>query len=203
MTFWPNYPKMPKFANKLVIAVDIDDVLAEHIEAFVMFSNSKYATDLKPEDYSDDWSDLWSDGDDEVERRAIEFHSTEIDNFGAIQEALPVLKALKNDYRLVIVSARRKDTINRSFKWMDKNLYGVFEDVHFVHNWEPNNEVTKADICKSIKADYFIDDLIRHCNLAAETGIKTILFDRVNWNQPEKIHQGVVRVQNWQEVMEY
>jgi 5'(3')-deoxyribonucleotidase len=179
-------------------------VLAAHIEAFIEFSNKHNDTHLTPDDYSEHWGEVWAINHDAVERRALEFHTPEIvGNFGVIDEAERALRSLKKHSDLIVVTARPKHTIDTTNIWLKQHFQGVFSDVHFVPVWEPNNKVTKADICKNIGADYLIDDLIRHCNVAADSGITALLFGEYGWKQREEIHPEVIRVKNWQEVLEY
>ena len=44
--------------GRKVIAIDLDDVLAAHVESFVAFSNERYGTSLQVDDYSDHWAGL-------------------------------------------------------------------------------------------------------------------------------------------------
>src|SRR5262249_45034715 len=110
---------------------------------------------------------------------------------------------LKNRYKLVIVTARPKRTVEATPEWIERNFPDIFSDIHFVPIWDPGPKKTKAEICQEIGADYLIDDLVRHCNLAAEVGIKAILFNRITWKQPEKIHPEVIVVKNWEGILEY
>lgn len=190
--------------TKKTIAVDVDDVLALHAESFIQFSNQRYGTRLTVEDYSDHWSNLWGEERDEIERRAAEFHVHEnIIRFKRIQEADKAVQKLAQDYRLVIVTARRKGLIDVTHEWIDNHFPGVFDEFHFVPIWVPGNDVTKADICHQIDAEYLIDDLPRHCNLAAEAGITALLFGDYSWNRSEEVSEGVVRVSGWPEVLKY
>ncbi|MGH7157308.1 MAG: 5' nucleotidase, NT5C type [Candidatus Saccharimonadales bacterium] len=186
------------------IAVDADDVLAAHIEEFVAHSNKYYGTNLTPEDYTERWGVLWGVDDEEVGRRASEFHKPEIvGNFGVIEEAELVLRALKRSRELVVVTARAKHITDTTSEWIERHFPGVFSETHFVPIWEPGNTLTKADICRHIGASYLIDDLVRHCIVAAEAGIQPVLFRRIGWDQGESPHPKVVQVNNWQEVLEY
>lgn len=204
MISWPNLPKMPKHASKPIIAVDIDDVLAEHIEAFIAFSNKNYGSKFTQEDYLEQWVDLWEISYEEVVERARNFHIPEtIGGFGVINDAEYVLNKLKSRYDLVVVTARPKQAIEHTPEWIERNFPRVFTDIHFVPIWDPGPKATKAEICRKIGADYLIDDLIRHCNLAAEVGVQPILFNRIKWKQPEELHSGIKVVENWREVLEY
>ncbi|HVS58298.1 MAG TPA: hypothetical protein VHD60_00990 [Candidatus Saccharimonadales bacterium] len=190
--------------NKPIIAVDMDDVLAGHAEAFVAFSNATYGTRLTVEDYSDHWDKLWNVEREEIERRAAAFHAPGTTlQYRADQSAKHTLKKLKANFRLVIVTARSKGEVDITYQWINKHFVDVFSEVHFVPIWEINNRTTKADICRQIGAQYLVDDLAQHCNTAAEAGITALLFGDYPWNRGVAIAQGVRRVRGWQEVEEF
>lgn len=187
-----------------IIAIDVDDVIAAHAEAFVAFSNRYYGTNLTIEDYEDRWELIWNVDRGEIERRAREFHAPEsVQRYRRIQQADKTLERLSQDYELVVVTARPKQLIEPTYTWLEEHFVGVFNAVHFVPIWEPDNKVTKADICNKIGAVYLIDDVPHHCNIAAEGGIKALLFGDYNWNRKEPIKPGVTRVSDWLAVQEY
>lgn len=189
---------------KPTIAVDLDDVLALHAAAFVAFSNERYGTKLTAEEYDEEWMNLWGEMPwDEIERRAADFHTPERTlAYAKIEEASEVLAHLKQWYRLVIVTARSQDLIEVTHEWLDLHHADVFEEVHFVPIWLADNTITKADICKQIGATYLIDDVVKHCNIAAEGGITALLFGDYRWNR-QGVDRRVKTVANWQDVREY
>jgi uncharacterized HAD superfamily protein len=190
---------------KPTIAVDLDDVLALHAASFIQFSNERYGTSLQPHEYDDEWVNLWGDvARDEIVRRAGEFHTHEQTTaYGKIEEASPVLARLKQGYRLVIITARPQNLIPATHEWLAQHHSEVFEEVHFVPIWEPNNTVTKADICKQIGASYLIDDSVKHCNIAAEGGITSLLFGDYAWWNRHEVDPRIIRVSGWGKVQEY
>jgi len=187
------------------IAIDLDDVLANHAEAFVQFSNEKYGTDITVNEYDDHWSNLWGEiGRDEIERRATEFHTHELTSVYEVkQDAKRVLKQLSKDNDLFIVTARPEHLVQTSLDWVNKHFEGIFKGVHFVPIWVPDNTITKADIRKQIGATYLVDDLARHCNVAAEGGITAILFGDYNWNRNVTLNESVIRCKDWDAVVTY
>lgn len=187
-----------------VIAVDIDDTLADHVEAFISWSNQEYGTAFTVDSYSDHWSELWNTEHAETERRAIAFHEAgEHGRFMIKPGSKEVLVYLKERYDLVVVTARRQMVVEESRGWIQAHYSGIFSDVRFVPIWESNNTVTKAEICRELGASYLIDDLMRHCRLAAQAGIESLLFGDYSWNRHEELPDGVYRVQNWQHVKEF
>jgi 5'(3')-deoxyribonucleotidase len=187
-----------------IIAVDVDDVLAYHAEAFLEWSNNKYGTNLTIEDYTDHWSELWSITHEQSEERAIIFHKErQHRHFKPNEDALDVLLHLKKMYDLVIVTARRQEVVKDSKEWLKKYYPNIFTDVRFVPIWEEDRKATKAAICNELGASFLIDDMPRHCNLAAEEGITALLFGNFRWNRHEKLSDGVIKVKNWAEIKQF
>lgn len=190
---------------KPTIAVDVDEVLAQHAQEFVDFSNRNYGTHLTIDDYSDHWLDMWKVDRDEGERRAKEFHnSTHISDMARLNDADKVLKELAKKYRLVIITARRLELEKVTLAWLDKHYPLLFAEVKFVNVWAHRGDVvSKAEVGRELGASYLIDDNPTQCKLAAEAGIKALLFGDYVWNRANDSVEGVTRVANWQEVKEY
>lgn len=190
--------------QRRTIAIDCDDVLADHAEDVVDWTNQRFGTNLTISDYTDHWHLLWATDHAETEKLAHEYHATgRHTSFNHKPDSLEVLKELSKCFDLVVVTARRKEIVKTSLEWIEHKYPGIFKDIRFVPIWEPYNLVSKADICREIDASYLIDDLPRHCNIAAKVGIKSLVFGDYNWNRDEVLVDGVQRVKNWQEVRDF
>lgn len=193
------------------IAIDIDDVLAANAEGFIKFSNRRWGTRLKPDDFTEHWAKLWGIDHKEVERRRDVILKSKVHmTYRFFDEAKPVLKKLAKNYRLVIVSSRSKQISKDTTDWIKENFGEIFSEIHYAKIWDdfdrPVTEklkMTKAQILREIGADYLIDDQPKHCVAAAKAGIKALLFGDYKWNRNFKLKQNMVRVKNWQEVLEY
>lgn len=190
--------------KKPIIAVDIDDTLADHAEAFILWSNEKYGTGLTIDDYQDHWSKIWKIEQDETERRAVEFHDSKAHRSFAIKkDSKEVLERLSQSYDLVIVTARRQSVVQDSLEWIREYYGDIFKDVRFVPIWDKDNTLTKAAICKELGASFLIDDLLRHCEIASDEGIQALLFGDYKWNSSIELPENIVRVKNWSEIEKY
>ena len=190
--------------KKPVIAVDIDDTLASHAEAFVEWSNQKYDTRLQVDDYTDHWSEMWQIDREETERRALEFHDEKIHGDLPIKDdSYDVLKRLSNRFSFVIVTARRQIIVEDTKKWIKQYYEDVFDNIEFVPIWDQDRTLTKTAICQKLTASYLIDDVPKHCNSAAEAGMKALLFGDYYWTRTAETHENVTRVKNWLEVEKY
>jgi uncharacterized HAD superfamily protein len=201
----------PNPANKPVIAVDIDDVLAANAEGFIEFSNRKWGTSLTPDDYDEHWAEMWSISSQEAEqRREVILQEQLFVKHKFFNEAKPALNKLKENYNFVVVTSRgpriQKDTIS----WINKEYGALFEDILFLQIWDDKKmtlqdklKFTKLDLLQQAGAQYLIDDHPKHCIAAAQAGIKAILFGDYGWNRQTKLIPNMVRAKNWQEVLEY
>lgn len=197
--------------KKPIIAVDIDDVLADSASRFIEYSNKTWGTSLTIDDYSEDWSSLWGIDDKETEMRSVQYFSSGIVNlYDHDNEAVSVFLKLKKKYDLILVTSRsillKEDTII----WINLKYPGVFrsQDIYFSGIWD--NGVSgvavssnKGQIVKDLGVKYIIDDQVKHCVGAYNHGIKALLFGDYSWNRKEILPKGIIRVSDWSEVLKY
>jgi 5'(3')-deoxyribonucleotidase len=196
---------------KPIIAIDIDDVLADNAKGFTDFSNARWGTHLTPSDYEEHWSHMWQVDNDEAERRAVEFHeSGSLGRYDHNQHAFDVLTQLKERYELVIITSRRIRAKEETFAWIAERFPNIFADhqIHFAGIWdegisENRYSRTKGDLVKELGVSYLIDDQLKHCLSASEHGVPALLFGDYSWNQSDILPSNVTRVNGWAEVLEY
>lgn len=191
-------------SNRLKIAIDIDDVLADHAKGFTEFSNAMWGTNLRPEDYDEHWAEIWQVDNEETEKRA-----TLIGKSGLVcrldkdDEALGVLRELSVHHELVIVTSRRLQMRQDTLAWIHEHYPGIFTEdtIYFAGMWDTIDDTsvhkTKADVVTSIGADYLIDDQLKHCLAVAQSGGKALLFGNYSWNQIDELPEGISRVNGW------
>lgn len=191
--------------SRLIIAIDIDEVLARHNHALASWHNANFGTDHTEEAYfTDYWLQVWNVPAEEAERRAeMFFRQRQHRRFPVIPGAITGVATLAQRYDLVAVTVRRKQIIQDTRDWLNEHFPGAFRDVRFVHFWDAKDTTTKADVCRELGARYLIDDGLKHCALAAEVGIDVLLFGDYTWNRAPALPAGVTRVVNWKEVEEY
>jgi 5'(3')-deoxyribonucleotidase len=197
--------------NRLTIAVDIDDVLAANAEHFVAFSNKKWGTNLKPDDYSEHWAEIWKvDYEEESRRRDVIVKNKVFLKHRFFDDAKPALEELKKNFRLVVVSSRGPGVREDTIQWLNKEFEGIFDGIDFAPIWDSRElhtleklKFTKADLLQQIGADYLIDDQPKHCLAAADAGIKAVIFGDYKWNRDIKLRPNMIRAKTWSEVLEY
>ncbi len=191
---------------KKTIAIDIDGVLAKHNEALVEYYNDKYGTSHTLDDYfSEHWSEVWQTSPQETEQRALAFQASGAHaGLQPMSDAQAALIQLTQDYRLVIVTLRPKMNVDITHDWLERYYPNIFHEVRFVHAWDDVDAPSKAEVCQEIGAELLIDDSIKHCRIAADAGIDSILFGNYPWNQTDQpLSAKITRVCGWAEVLEY
>ncbi len=197
--------------GKKTIAFDIDDVLAANAEGFAKFSNKRWGTNLTPDDYSEHWTKMWGvDHTEAAQRREVIIREKVFTSYQFFNEAKPVLKRLKNNYKLVVVSSRSNEVRKDTLDWIKAEYNDIFAEIHFAKMWDNPKlselqklKMTKAEICQEVDADYLVDDQPKHCIAVAQAGIKTVLFGNYRWNRNAKLTKNMVRAKDWLEVEKY
>ncbi len=195
--------------TKPVIAIDIDDVLADYALGFIEFSNAHWDTHLTIDDYDEHWANVWKVDMAEVRRRADLIHEKRlVKSLTHKSEALPVLEKLSQRFDLVVVTSRRVQNKEDTLAWLELHYPMLStQNVTFSGFFDTINDtsihLTKGNIISSVGARYMIDDQPKHCLSAAECGIEALLFGNYKWNQLADLPANVTRVHDWQGVEVY
>jgi len=196
-------------AQKPLVVIDLDNVLAQSARAFVDFSNQQFGTGITLEDYNEDWSKMWGVSYEEAERRGAVMREHDIHQMDEpMPGACAALQALRSNYRLVILTSRREVSKPATDTWLERHYPGIFDDVLFSGIWDGNDRsdghlMTKGDQYKGLGAAYVIDDHLKHCSAAAAHDAIGLLFGEYPWNRHESLPVGVVRRNDWASVAEY
>jgi 5'(3')-deoxyribonucleotidase len=197
--------------NKPILAIDIDDVLAANAAGFVKFSNERWGTNLTLDDYDEHWANVWQLNEEETSKRAVELHeSGEVGLYEHFPDAVDVLKLLHNQFKIIAVTSRRQMIEKETRAWIEQYFTGLIDDIRFAGFYddlskdvELKRSMTKTDILKSIDAEYFIDDQLKHCLSAADEGLKVVLFGDYKWNQSSNLPESITRCATWYDVARY
>lgn len=194
------------------IAVDCDDVIANINDNMRQFINDTFDFQHTAEDYRVDgeyhryWERIWGIPEGEsVDWFAQYVASGRMAELTPVEGALPALRALKDQYSLVMVTARSTLEVDYTVQWLERHAPELFDEVTFMHRWQrtPDHKVTKGEICHELKADYLIDDNYDHCRGAVAMGKQAILFGDYGWNRNYELQPNMIRAGDWQAVQEY
>ena len=197
--------------KRQTIAIDIDDVLSKSAKKIIEYGNQKWGMSLTINDYDEDFTKLWQVDNEEMRRRFDEYIE-----FGVLStyeydsDATLVLKKLKNDYDLIVITSRSTTLKNDTITWINEKYPGIFDEdhIHFAGFWDivtDGNAIhcTKGELVKNLNANYLIDDQLKHCLSVSALGMKSILFGNYSWNKSDNLPQNVQRVENWLDILRY
>ena len=192
--------------NKQIIAVDIDDVLADSTESLRKEVNRSFGVDLQPEhyrvpgEYAGYYDRVWAAYG--VPTSLVELNPQMIKDQSHVEPssaARQVLRKLSKRYKIVVLTARNPNWRPATMRWIDEHFPEIFDAVIFSED-EPVHK-TKGEICKDMRVSLLIDDNPKHARSALDCGIPAILFGSYGWhiNVPE----GVIVCKDWAAVLEY
>jgi len=198
--------------SKKIIAIDIDDVLADATEALRVTTNELLPPELRiskekyrvKAEYWGYYETVWRANkvDHLVSfERLHDDMAIRQDHVNVIDGAKNAVKQLNEKYRLVAVTSRRVQWVNSTHEWLEKRFPGNFRDVIFVHH-DNSDGRTKGDACKDIGATWLLDDNPEHCLTAEKAGTQPVLFGEYGWTEPS-LSKGFEYCKDWREVLEY
>lgn len=184
-----------------IIAVDLDEVLAETARALLKKHNYKIKnTKLTWEDISS--YNLWEIKKLNITKRFwfIIYLKFLIwaglwDKIYPVAGAKTKLKEFKKKwYKFHVVTARHFLLRFATGIWLLKNYRDIFDSVEFA-NFFTRFSTKKSEICKKLWATIIIEDNLENAIDCANAWIKVYLLDKP-WNQDynEKIHKWIIKV---------
>lgn len=202
------FPNQPK-PEKLVVAVDVDEVLGSFLSALNKFIAERYALNHSvSEYYVYEFCKIWNCSRSEADIRVHEFYKTSYFKAGIhpIPGARWALHRLSSFCNLSIVTSRQNAIKDHTIEWIKTHYPGLFQEIHFGNHFALDGQSrSKSEMCRSLGAQVLIDDNPRYATECAEVGIKVLLFDYNNsypWAKTDSttLHPLVTKVCSWQEV---
>lgn len=199
-------------STRPVIAIDIDDVVSDSVEATRLWANVQAGLSLEPHHYQVEVDTYW-----EYYERIWATHGAGLDvlnyddfintlvddqaHVPLVAGAAFAIKELMKTYDVVFVTARSPELKGATQAWLNR----AFDEevaLYMSHNpFSNGNGKTKGEICRELGAWMLIDDNPDNCQSVLDVGLEAILFGKYGWQAhvPEK----AVRCQDWPEVVEY
>jgi len=186
----------------MIIAVDLDDVLADTLHHFIEFHNKKYKTKLKFEDFkSYALHDIIGLTEEEEAKRLELFDKSKFfEALKPIPYSQEAVAKLSKKHKLIIITARTKNVEKRTIKWV-KAYFPRIRDINFISSSYMGFVKTKAEVCKEIGADIIIEDKKSFIFECAREGVKVLLYD-YPWNKDVKENSLITRVSSWKDILE-
>lgn len=185
------------------IGLDMDEVLANFMEGFFKFYNSKFSKNISHLDMKNyHLFKILGGTHQEAVSLVDDFHDSEFfDSMTSVDGAKEALASLK-DHELVIITARPRKFSEKTIKFLRNNFpwrnFSVFYSSE-VHGHEGTKN--KAEICNDLGIKIIVEDSADHSPLYANSGIKVILLDKP-WNKNCEEHENIIRVKDWKGALE-
>ncbi|KAL6606792.1 hypothetical protein ACP70R_042445 [Stipagrostis hirtigluma subsp. patula] len=204
------FPEIPG-AAKLVVAVDVDEVLGSFLAALNKFIADRYSWNHSVSEYHVyEFFKIWNCSRERANFLVHEFFTTHYfqDGIHPIPGARDALQNLSSFCSLSVVTSRQDAIKSHTLEWIDKYYPGLFEQIHFGNHFALEGQSRpKSEICRSFGAQVLIDDNPRYAQECAEDGMRVLLFDYDNsypWCKTgvDQLHPLVTKVHNWEEVEE-
>ncbi|CAN6172865.1 unnamed protein product [Urochloa humidicola] len=198
-------------AAKMVVAVDVDEVLGSFLAALNKFIADRYSWNHTVSEYHVyEFFRIWNCSRERANYLVHEFFTTHYfqDGIQPIPGARDALQNLSSFCSLSIVTSRQDAIKSHTLEWIDKYYPGLFEQIHFGNHFALEGQSRpKSEICRSFGAQVLIDDNPRYAMECANDGMRVLLFDYDNsypWCETgvDESHPLVTKVHNWEEVEE-
>lgn len=194
-----------------IIAIDIDEVLAEYATEFVKFSNERWGTHLTVEDYSENWSQVWQITHNETMERSKHIYKPDEGVYGRLAPVIgadEALRKLREEFDIVLVTSRPLLVEQETRAWLEQHYSSLVTDIYFAGMYDGDVTDysflrTKSSVYSQIKPKFVIDDQPKHCLAAADLGIHAILFGNYPWNQDVNDSSLITRCHDWNEVLHH
>lgn len=188
----------------MIIAVDIDDVLADTLNGFLKYYNKKYNTKFQRRDFNIyHWGDVLGLHFGDFLKIFKDYALN-----GNFRKLLPARGAqaamakLKKNHSLVVVTGRENYLIADTEYWLKRYYPGIFSGVHYTASMleKEKGKGSKTGACWQEGVDLMIEDQYDFAKDCAADGIKTLLME-CPWNRDLKLPANIIRVKSWREVL--
>lgn len=188
---------------KKVVAIDFDDVVVATAPLIIQDYNKRFGTKLTLGDLYVHDLERWDVPDDSIGiQRVDEFLKTKaFQDVIPLDDAITTLHEISQRHELHVVTGRPDHLEQATRRTMETYFPGMFHSLELT-NFLRHNARSKADICRELGADVFIDDHIHHAQAVAKEGIDVLLFGDYPWNQSDALPQNVRRALSWRAIHE-
>jgi len=181
-----------KESRKPIIAVDMDEVLADALGEHLLRYNRDFATDITPADLHGQW--LW-EYVPAHRQKALEDYMLSSDFFrvlGVMPDAQRVIERLQSRYEVYIATAAMEvpHSFTAKFQWLAEHFPFI-----------PTTHIVFCGNKSILRADYLIDDNPRQLRLFEGNSIGGSKPEGILFTSPANVNvTGYRRVNNWLEV---
>lgn len=193
---------MKNSEKRLKIGIDIDEVIVEFFKEYIPLFNQKFNENISFEDLKS--YQLWDISDVSKEdslNLTKEFQDSEFfENMELVEGAKEAIFNLSNNYNIYFITSRPDNIRDKTTVFL-RRLFGNLKfSLHFSGEvW--GNLISKSQICVKEGINLMVEDNSDYALDCAEKGIKVFLLEKP-WNKRYKEHENIIKVKNWEEILE-
>lgn len=189
----------------MLIAVDIDDVLADTRRQFLYYLIENMGISIR-------WEDLTTYHLEKVllcEETAV-LNWLQVFEASSLYRSLPLLPnaaesvlRLSSKHTFCAVTARHQGQSEATNIFLNTYFPNIITEVHYLYSsFGEKAYPSKMEICKEINADILIEDQFEHARECVDVGLPVLLFS-TPWNRFVEEHSLLKRVDNWEDIVNY
>ncbi|MFH1425402.1 MAG: hypothetical protein ABIG28_01575 [archaeon] len=185
------------------IGIDLDEVVVNFLPDFLNFYNFKTGKTVLFEDFSSyNFWEIFGGTREEAISLVYEFYDTNsFNNIGLVDGADEAIKALSEGNDLFFITSRPRRIKSQTEDFLKKYFSDVSFEVVYSGDFFEGNGKSKAEICEELGIDYFVEDNKDYAFKCAEKEVSVFLLNKP-WNQSERLHHKIKRVDNWKNILE-
>jgi uncharacterized HAD superfamily protein len=187
----------------MLIAVDVDDTIADFMSSLIEFHNNSYNTSLtKNQFFTYDFWKIWGGTKEEAIAKVDDYAKTDyFKDIKPLHQAVECINALKQRHNLVVITSRPNGVVKQTKEWIDRYFPNIFSRIYYTYNiYRKDHAKTKEDVCLELGVDIIIEDNLIHSIDCAKKGIKALLLNHP-WNQCGELPENVTRANDWNEIL--
>lgn len=173
--------------KKPILAIDIDEVLAQFIPILAVYHNEIYGSNYTAESFvSYEFHRIWGGTVLECNAKVDSFFESKYfkNDIIPVPGAKEALLILKEDFELHIVTARQHRYETQTREWIQKHFPNIFTTFNFGNHYSTvGKSRSKSQMCTEIGAIMLVDDSALYAQQCSLNGIPVILFGDYAWNR--------------------
>lgn len=193
--------------SRVLIALDIDEVLANIVDYVRLWANDITGSSLHAKDYFTR-DEFWNYYNAIWERHGLadqvnfdmvlQKMAEDQSDIAVIEGARSAIARLKERFDIVFITSRPAYQEEATRRWLDEHIDASIPLYISFHPGINDTARSKGEICAELGAKYLVDDNIGNCQSAEQYGVTPILFGMYGWN--EDAPTNLKRCLNWPDV---
>jgi len=194
---------------KQIIAIDIDDTIADSTESLRRRVNELHDLSITSEDYRapDDYlyyyERLWKKHGLDLTLEDLEGEMELSQGHIPLTAGAGVaLTELSKRFKIILITARNASWEKATKEWLHTHFADTVVEVHFSESPRySTGKKSKGELCRELGVSWLIDDNPGHCQSAVDEGVEAILFGEFGWHHNAPDH--LTRCKDWPAVLDY